>query len=171
MKHVLGLMTSSSKDLGVLLTCFYLELGLPSWLIVGSSITCGECCFVLTRESNEFFIVDPSSGKKYSSKDILCPLTSCYCLVNQYNVWANVQREQRIYLMQFDVNRGFDWRPLFQRVVDIPNETIHDVGFNFERSYDTRDLQRTIQAKLIKKINSWRSHRKTVWNRFVNDIS
>lgn len=164
-------MTSSSKDLGVLLTCFYLELGLQAWLILGSSITCGECCFVLTRESNEFFIVDPSSGKKYSSKDVLCPLTSCCCLVNQYNVWANVQREQRIYLMQFDVNRGFDWRPLFHRVVDIPNETIHDVGFNFERSFDTRDLQRAIQAKLIKKINSWRSHRKTVWNRFVTNNS
>lgn len=161
----MGLMTSSSKDLGVLLTCFYLELGFPSWLVVGSSVTCGECCFVLTRESNEFFITDPSSGKKYSSKDIHCPLTSCYCLVNQYNVWANVQREQRIFMMQFDVNKGFDWRPLFHKVVDIPNETIHDLSFSYERSFDTRDLQRTIQAKVIKKINSWRSHRKTVWNR------
>lgn len=158
-------MTSSSKDLGVLLTCFYLELGVPAWLILGSSTTCGESCFVLTRESNEFFIVDPSTARKYSSRDIYCPLTKCYCLVNQYNVWANVQREQRVFMTQFDVNRSFDWRPLFTKVVDIPSGTVHDTSFRFERSFDTRDLQRTIQAKIIKKINSWRSHRKTVWNR------
>lgn len=158
-------MTSSPKDLGVLLTCFYLELDYASWLILGSSITSGECCFVLTRESSEFFITDPTSGKKYNSMDVQCPLTSCFCLVNQYNVWANVQRESRIFMTQFDVNRSFDWRPLFQRVVDIPNETIHDMNFRFERSFDSRDLQKTIQAKIIKKISSWRSHRKTIWNR------
>jgi coiled-coil and C2 domain-containing protein 2A len=164
-QHVLGLMTSSYKDLGVLLTCYYLELGIPAWLILGSSTTCGESCFVLIRESNEFFIIDPSSGRKYSSKDIYSPLTKCYCLVNQYNVWANVQREQRVFMTQFDVNRGFDWRPLFTKVVDIPSGTVHDTAFRYERSLDTRDLQRTIQAKIIKKINSWRSHKKTVWNR------
>lgn len=72
-------------------------------------------------------------------------------------------------MMQFDVNRSFDWRPLFHKVVDIPNETIHDLSFRFERSFDIRDLQRTIQAKVVKKINSWRSHRKTIWNRFVSE--
>lgn len=163
--HILGLMTSSYKDLGVLLTCFLLDLGTSAWLILGSSTTCGECCFVLTRESNNFFIIDPSTGKKYISQDVNCPLTSCYCLVNQYNVWANLQREERIFMTHFDVNRGLEWRPMFQKVVDIPNETIHDLTFKFERSFDTRDLQRTIQAKIVKKINSWRSNRKTVWNR------
>lgn len=159
-------MTSSNKDLGVLLACFYLELGYPAWLILGSSTTCGESCFVLIRETNEFFIIDPSSGRKYSSKDIYCPLTKCYCLVNQYNVWANIQREQRVFMTQFDINRSFDWRPLFQKVVDIPNGTIHEANFRYERSFDTKDLQRTIHGKIIKKINSWRSHRKTVWNRY-----
>ncbi|CRL02936.1 CLUMA_CG015806, isoform A [Clunio marinus] len=165
--QILGLMTSSNKDLGVLLTCYYLELGYPSWLILGSSNTCGECCYVLMRKSSEFFIIDPASGKKYSSKDVYCPLTSCFCLVNQYNVWANIQREQRIFMMQFDVNRSFDWRPMFQKVVDIPKETIHDVTFRYERSFHVKDLQQTIQAKIVKKINSWRSHKKTIWNRYV----
>lgn len=163
--HILGLMTSSFKDLGVLLTCFLLELGVSAWLVLGSSSTCGECCFVLTRESNNFYIIDPSTGKKYISQDVNCPLTACYCVVNQYNVWANLQREERIFLTHFDVNRGLEWRPMFQKVVDIPNETVHDLSFKFERSFDTRDLQRTIQAKIVKKINSWRSNRKTVWNR------
>lgn len=162
-------MTSTSKDLGVLLTCFYLELGYACWLLLGYSTTCGESAFLLIRESNEFFIIDPTFGRKYSSKDINCPVTKCYCLVNQYNVWANVQREQRVFLTQFDVNKNksFDWRPLFQNAVEIPNGSIHDVKFRYERSLDTKNLQKTIRAKIIKKINSWRSHRKTVWNRFV----
>lgn len=163
--HILGLMTSSYKDLGVLLTCFLLELGMSAWLIMGTSTNCGECCFVLTRESNNFYIIDPSTGKKYSSQNFNCPLTSCFCLANQYNVWANLQREERITMTQFDINRGLDWRPMFQKATEIPNETIHDLNFKFERSFDTRDLQRMIQAKIVKKISSWRSNRKTVWNR------
>lgn len=165
----MSLLTSSHKDLGVLLTCFYLELGIAAWLVLGTSILSGETCFVLIKEGNEYFLVDPASGKRYSSKDIYCPLTLCYCLVNQYNVWANVQKESRVFMSQFDVNRGFDWRPLFHKVVDIPNGTVHELLFKYERSYDTKDLQKTIQAKIIKKVNSWRSHRKTIWNRYVSE--
>ena len=67
-------MTSSHKDLGVLLTCYYLELGIAAWLVLGTSILSVETCFVLIKEGNEFFLVDPASGKRYSSKDIYCPL-------------------------------------------------------------------------------------------------
>ena len=158
-------MTSSSKDLGVLLTCFYLELGLSVWLMLGSSTSCGDTCFVLIKESNEFFIVDPTTGRKYSSKDTYCPFIKCYCLANQHNVWANLQSEQRVFLTQFDVNRRFDWRPLFARNSEAPNGSIHDKLFQYEKSFETKNLERTIQAKIVKKINSWRSPRKTVWNR------
>ncbi|CAO1388442.1 unnamed protein product [Diamesa hyperborea] len=167
--HILSLLTSSNKDLGVLLTCYYLELGIAAWLVLGTSILSGETCFVLIKEGNEFFLVDPASGKRYSSKDIYCPLTFCYCLVNQYNVWANVQKESRVFMSHFDVNRSYDWRPLFHKVVDIPNGTVHELLFKYERSYDSKDLQKTIQAKIIKKVNSWRSHRKTIWNRYVSE--
>lgn len=43
------------------------------------------------------------------------------------------------------------------------------MSFRYERSFDSMNLQRTIQAKIIKKINSWRSHRKTIWNRYVSE--
>lgn len=114
---------------------------------------------------NEFFIIDPTTGKRFSSKDIYCPLDKVYCLVNPFNLWANVQRENRVFMTHFDVNRGLEWRPLFNRVVDIPKEPLHDLHFKYQMSYETTDLQKIIQSKIVKKINTWRSHRKTIWNR------
>lgn len=162
-------MSASCKDLGVLLTCFYLELGYDAWLILGNGLSSGESCFVLIKERNEFFVIDPTSGRRYSYKDIYCPLTTCYCLVNQFNVWANIQRENRVFMTQFDINKSLDWRPLFGKGCDIPNTSVHETQFAYEHSFNTDDLQKIIQSKIIKKINSWRSHRKTVWNRFVGE--
>lgn len=79
-------MCASPKDLGVLLTCFYLGLEYNAWLMLGNSLTHGDSCFVLVKEGTEYFIVDPTNGKKYNSKNIYCPLSKVYCLVNESNV-------------------------------------------------------------------------------------
>jgi coiled-coil and C2 domain-containing protein 2A len=146
-----------------------LELGYEAWLILGNALSTSETCFVLIKEQNEFYIIDPTTGRRYLAKDIYCPLTVCYCLVNHQNLWANIQKESRVFMTQFDVNKSLNWRPLFARGSDIPNTSVHETKFTYEHSYDTNELQKMILAKIIKKINSWRSHRKTVWNRFVSE--
>jgi coiled-coil and C2 domain-containing protein 2A len=72
--------------LGVLLACYYLFLEFDVWLIVGHGLLTGDTCQVLLKVNDEYFIVDPESGRKYSSKDIYLPLTKVYYLVNPYNV-------------------------------------------------------------------------------------
>lgn len=153
--------------MGVLLTCYYLELGYDSWLILGNSLSYSETCFVLIKDMGEYYIIDPTTGKRFSCKDIYCPLEKVYGLVNPFNFWANIQRENRVFMTHFDVNKGMDWRPLFNRVSDIPKEPVHDLNFRYQLSYGTGDLQKLIQSKIVKKISAWRSHRKTVWNRFI----
>ena len=79
-------MSASPKDLAVLLTCFYISMSYSAWLILGHSLTCGDTCYVLIRDMTVFYIVDPTTGKKYNSKDVYCPLIKIYCLVNDKNV-------------------------------------------------------------------------------------
>lgn len=66
----------SAKDLGVLLCNYLLHLGFKCWLVFGLSIPHGESVFVLYINSDnmELMLIDPSTGKRYSVKDVFCPL-------------------------------------------------------------------------------------------------
>lgn len=77
----------SPKDLGVLLCNFLLYMGLQSSLVLGMAYPYGECTFVLyNNEEGEMFFIDPCTGKRYSLKDVFCPLQSIKMVVMQNNV-------------------------------------------------------------------------------------
>ncbi|XP_049285428.1 coiled-coil and C2 domain-containing protein 2A [Anopheles funestus] len=168
-KEILTMMCGSPKDMGVLLACFYLQLGYEVWLIFGNSVLMGDTTFVLLLEGGEFFIVDPCSGKKYSSTDTYCPLNRIYLIVGQDNIWGNIQKENRVFLTQLDVRKSGYWRTLFNRFHEPPAGCVQEVSFPFREALPAKELQRAIERKLMRKIASWRTHRKTVWNRFISD--
>lgn len=159
------MMCASPKDLGVLLVCFYMIIEYDVYLILGHSLLTGDSTFGLVREGSDYFIVDPISGKRYNSSDTYCPLTRIYYIVNQENVWGNIQKENRVFLTQLDVSKSAYWRPLFNRSHEAPMGCIHDDHFLYNNSFSVRDLQITIERKIKKKIAIWRTHRKTIWNR------
>lgn len=168
-EQVFNVICASPKDLGVLLTCYFLSLKLNAWLILGHGIPMGDTCFVLLKEENEYFIVDPTTGKKYESTTVDCPLKKVYALANAENYWANIQREKRVFMTLFDVRSGTEWKSLFKSSHKAPPGFLHNIAYQYKKSYPVFDLQRTIELKLTKKINSWRTHRKTTWNRYVTE--
>ncbi|XP_049548327.1 coiled-coil and C2 domain-containing protein 2A [Anopheles darlingi] len=168
-KEILTMMCASPKDLGVLLVCFYLELGYDVWLIFGNSVLMGDGTFVLLLDGGEYFIVDPCSGRKYSSTDTYCPLSRIYLIVGTDNIWGNIQKENRVFLTQLDVRKSGYWRALFNRFNEPPTGCVQETAFPFQEALTVRDLQRTIERKLMRKISTWRTHRKTVWNRYINE--
>lgn len=168
-REIINIMCASPKDLGVLLVCFYLILEFDAYLVLGHSLLTGDSTFVLLREGQDYFIVDPTSGKKYNSTDTYCPLTRIYYIVSQDNVWGNIQKENRVFLTQLDVGKSAYWRPLFNRSHEAPTGCIHDGNFLYRNPLNVRDLQKTIERKIMKKIAFWRTHRKTVWNRYISD--
>lgn len=89
--------------------------------------------------------------------------------LNHFQVWGNIQKEKRVFLTQFDVLRSSDWRPLFNKSHEAPSGCIHNETMENKRSLSVNDLQKTIERKLIKKISTWRSHRKTIWNRYISE--
>lgn len=161
---------ASPKDLGVILVCYYLSLGYTAFLVLGYAIPYGDTTFVLTKENNEYYLIDPHSGKKYSSRDTFCPLTKVYCLANNENVWGNIQREHRVYMQSFDISFSTEWRELFSRSTPAPNELVHDLQLIYTDSLDHTNLRKTIELKLMKKLAMWRGTKKTVWNNQMRDV-
>ncbi|XP_030387639.1 coiled-coil and C2 domain-containing protein 2A [Scaptodrosophila lebanonensis] len=157
----------SPKDLGVLLYNFMLTLDLPCWLVLGLACPVGECAFVLHRQldSGELLLLAPGTGKRYSVKDVYCPLTRVYCVVGQQNIFYNIQEETRISMTNFDFNDAACWLPLFGKRKATPQGGVQKLDYVFKRSYELRELQKQIERKVMKKISAWRATRKTIWNR------
>lgn len=163
---MLNILIASPKDLGVLLTCYYLSLGFTAYLVMGFAIPYGDTTFVLTKENGEYYLIDPHTGKKCSSRDTFCALTKVYCIVGADNVWANIQREHRVFMQTFDTTQSTEWRPLFSKSMPAPNDTVHDLTLEYTDSLDVTSLRKTIETKLMRKIGTWRTNtRKTVWNK------
>lgn len=83
---MINILTASSKDLGVLLSCYYTTLEYQCYLVLGHTLYNADTTYVLIKDNNEYFLINPHTGKKYMSKDTLCPLIKIYCLVNGENV-------------------------------------------------------------------------------------
>lgn len=156
--------------MGVLLTCYYLSLGFNAYLVLGFAVPYGDTTFVLTKENGEYFFIDPHTGQKCSSRDTFCALTKVYCIANQKNIWANIQREHRVFMQHFDTSQGTEWRELFSKSIPAPNDLVHDLTFTYSNSLNCDNLQKSIEMKLIKKFNIWRMERKTVWNKRYVEI-
>ena len=52
----------------------------------GSAIPEGTTAYVLTEESDGYYIWNSATGKRYNVNDNYCPLQSVGCLVNNENV-------------------------------------------------------------------------------------
>ncbi|KAG4068603.1 hypothetical protein HA402_004944 [Bradysia odoriphaga] len=167
--QIMTILTASAKDLGVLLCCYYLSLGYRAYLVLGNAFPNGDTTFVLIKENGEFVLVDPFTGKKYPANDINCTLTKVYCLISHENVWANIQKENRVYMTNFEVSSTAFWRPCFNKSTKAPTELVHDRDFPYSNSDDISELIVAIEQKIVKKINSWRSNRKTIWNRSLSE--
>lgn len=160
----------SSKDLAILLLNFYLSVKLDAYLMIGESQLRINSCFVLLKESEtEYFIIDPVDGTKYQHTDTFCPLSTIGFLVNDKNIWGNIQVERKVFMTNYNVKDSSDWRPMFKKTQTISKGFLQETNFNYQTSYDIRNIHSIIESKLMKKISQWRGHRKTIWNRIVKD--
>lgn len=84
-------------------------------------------------------------------------------------IWANIQKEHRVFMTQFEVGHTAFWRPCFNKSFKAPVELLHDKDFQYSNSDDVTELIVAIEQKIMRKINSWRSNRKTIWNRSLSE--
>jgi len=85
-QQFLQMLSGDEEEHAILLTCYFLSMGLHAYLICGNAIPEGPTSYVLTEEGSDHFIWNPSTGEKFRTNDPTCPLRSIGCLVNGENV-------------------------------------------------------------------------------------
>lgn len=93
-----------------------------------------------------------------------------YCIANPKNVWANIQRENRVFMQNFDTTQSTEWRELFTKSTQAPNDLVHDLTLSYTDSLDCSNLKKSIETKIMKKFRAWRMERRTVWNKRYTEL-
>ncbi|XP_039261426.2 coiled-coil and C2 domain-containing protein 2A-like isoform X2 [Styela clava] len=163
----LNMLCGDEEEHAILLLNFFLHIGKQAYLVLGRAIPEGETAYVLTLEqSQEYFLWNASNGHHYKATDFLCPLQNVFALVNQDNIWFNMQVHDIPARVNFNTNQG--WKPLFksisatQGLTSVQPEVI--VYPETELSY-VQNLEEMIERTLKEAMMDWRPRHVTRWNR------
>ncbi|XP_013408980.1 coiled-coil and C2 domain-containing protein 2A-like isoform X3 [Lingula anatina] len=165
----LQMLAGDEEEHAVLLCNYFLQLGKQAWLCLGTAIPEGGTAYVLTKEANGYLIWNGSTGESYSHTNPFCPLQSIGCLVNQENIWANVQPNDQPSRIDYDVHNTSSWRPFFNN--SFPNPGLASIQpenllyFPTDKNYvvDLQDkIERTVRQRFME---DWRPQSITRWNR------
>ncbi|XP_042214850.1 coiled-coil and C2 domain-containing protein 2A-like [Homarus americanus] len=167
-EQFLTMLTGDEEEHAVLLTNFFLHIGKTAFLLLGSGIPEGETCYVLTLEDNGSWLVwNPSTAQCFGATDAFSPLSAVYMLVDQDNIWANVQKYDDPPRVNFDVH-GSGWRSLFSRSQPdpgLPSVQPQRLTFHPVDTSQMDQLKERLEILLRDAIMKWRSSQRTPWNR------
>nr|CAD7259786.1 unnamed protein product [Timema shepardi] len=176
--QVLRLLSGDSEDLAVLLYCYLLHLGEKAWVMLGHGVPYGPSAYVLTRHENNQRLVtyqlwDPATGHNFDVRDNFCPLQKVYCLMNDENIWANVQSEEEARHTRFDVVRRSDWLPVFGRNVGAPTGSIQPAVLEYTHtsSSSCQVLQDNLEKHLRDSLMKWRKTSRSTAAVWYSDIT
>lgn len=80
------MLSGDEEEHAVLLCNFFLNLQKEAYLVLGAAVPEGPTAYVLTQETNDFWVWNASTGTHSSIHDSYSSLQSIGCLVNQHNV-------------------------------------------------------------------------------------
>merc|ERR1712226_810126 len=110
------------------------------------------------------------TGVCYLTSDPFCPLLSVGCLIDETNVYGNVQAFDEPYRVDFNVGDEKKWRPFFGPKFTPPTTPLASVqpeSLVYEKPSEDRRLQiqDRIERKVRDKLMEWRPRFVTRWNR------
>ncbi|XP_010619173.2 protein CC2D2B [Fukomys damarensis] len=172
-ERCISLAIGNKEEHAILLCNFFLYFGKKASVLLGTSLLEGHVAYVLTQETNECLLWNPSTGQCHKQFDPFCPLQSIDCLFDDRNVWFNVQQNNTPMAVYFDFSKESFWKQLlpknFQgtKLQSIqPEEIIYsDTNKNM-----LEDLKNRIERTLKYKIMEWRPKHPTRWNRQCTSI-
>lgn len=168
-EQFLHMLVGDDDEHSVMLANFLLGLGKKTWLCLGSGIPDGLSAYVVTAEGSNFFIWDAKNGKVYDSRSNHLPLQNVGSMVNQENIWANIQSTDIPPRINFNVNDTTCWKPFFHSGYTNPGLSSVQVDslsyIPTDNSY-VIDLQEKIEKTLKTKVTEWRRKYLTRWNRY-----
>ncbi|XP_027211413.2 coiled-coil and C2 domain-containing protein 2A [Penaeus vannamei] len=172
-EQFLTMLTGDEEEHAVLLTNFFLHLGKEAFLLIGSGIPEGLTCYVLTQEDRGTWrIWNPSTAQCYDARDPFSPLGAVYILINQENIWANVQKYDDPPRVNFDVG-GSGWRSFYSKMLPdpgLPSVQPQNILFPPVDTNQMDQLKERLEITLRDAIMKWRSVQRTPWNRHAISV-
>ncbi|XP_024303769.1 protein CC2D2B isoform X5 [Homo sapiens] len=167
-EHCISLAIGNKEEHAILLCNFFLYFGKKALVLLGTSVLEGHVAYVVTQETNEYLLWNPSTGQCYKQFDPFCPLKSVDCLFDDRNVWFNIQQNNTPMAVFFDYSKESFWKQLLPKNVQgtkiqsiQPEEIIY---FETDKSM-VEDLRNRIERTLKSKVMEWRPKHPTHWNR------
>ena len=165
----LHMLAGDEEEHAVLLCNYFLWLGKRAWLVLGDGIPEGDTAYVLSMEGISYRLWNASTGEDYSVQDTRCPLQRIGCLVDESNIWANVQEFAHPSKVNFDLSKPKLWKPFFDKNYSNPGlssvqlESLKYFPLDSQYAIDLGEkLERTIKEKIME----WRSMHITKFNRY-----
>uniref|UniRef100_A0A2I3RR40 Coiled-coil and C2 domain containing 2B n=1 Tax=Pan troglodytes TaxID=9598 RepID=A0A2I3RR40_PANTR len=144
-EHCISLAIGNKEEHAILLCNFFLYFGKKALVLLGTSALEGHVAYVVTQETNEYLLWNPSTGQCYKQFDPFCPLKSVDCLFDDRNVWFNIQQNNTPMAVFFDYSKESFWKQLLPKNVQGTKiQSIQVTGFPIQMPYI--DVQSIIDA-------------------------
>ena len=121
-EEFLQMMVGTEVEHAVLLTNYFTGMSKTAYMLLGYGVPEGRTAYVLTMEENgEHWLWNPVTAEHFSTTETFCPLSVVYAVVNNSNIWANIQPADQPQRLRWDLGNTADWSPLFPGGVAPPH--------------------------------------------------
>nr|XP_034831429.1 protein CC2D2B isoform X2 [Maniola hyperantus] len=178
--ELLKVLYGSPLDHTILLASYFIHLEIKCWIIIGFALPRGLSSYVLVEHfhnkilrSNDqirtsgmcggnegyvWYIYDAVVGERYELREIGCPLKT---------IWVNVQSALDCESVSFNFTRSSDWQTVFNKPLFMTRPVTENL---YSKAEDVENLRSNLETKIKNKIQKWRSHVKTIWNRYCSTL-
>uniref|UniRef100_H0XWW8 Coiled-coil and C2 domain containing 2B n=1 Tax=Otolemur garnettii TaxID=30611 RepID=H0XWW8_OTOGA len=172
-ERVITLALGNKEEHAILLCNFFLYFGKKALVLLGTSVLEGHVAYVLTQETDEYLLWNPSTGQHHNQFDPFCPLQSVDCLFDDRNVWFNIQQNNIPMAVHFDYSKESFWKQLLPK--NFPETKVQsiqpeEINYTETNKAMVEDLKNRIERTLKCKMMEWRSQHPTRWNRQCTSI-
>ncbi|XP_075979227.1 coiled-coil and C2 domain containing 2A [Anticarsia gemmatalis] len=193
--ELLKVLHGSPLDHNILLASYFIYLGIKCWIAIGLGLPRGPSSYVLIKydlttrrivldndqlfrskgflnrtDGYTWYVCDASNGQKYELRDVGCPLKTVDYVFDNENIWVNMQMSQDCESMSFDFTRSSEWQPVFDKTVFVMKQPVVTDHALYSSPPNVEALRAALETKIKAKIQKWRSHMKTIWNRYCSTL-
>ncbi|XP_060245282.1 protein CC2D2B [Meriones unguiculatus] len=169
----ISLAIGNKEEHAILLCNFFLYFGKKALVILGTSVLEGHVAYVLTQETGECLLWNPSTGQCHKQFDPFCPLQSVDCLFNDKNVWFNIQLNNTPMAVHFDYSKESFWKQLLPKNFQgnkAQSVQPEEIVYSDTNKGMVEDLKSRIERALKCKMMEWRPKHPTRWNRQCTSV-
>ncbi|KAJ3105635.1 Coiled-coil and C2 domain-containing protein 2A [Phlyctochytrium planicorne] len=140
-------------------------------VVMGWGIPEGRTAYVGVWErgnENDIKLINAVTGEDFNSKDGHIPLREVWSVFDSENIWGNCGNYQDPARINWNLSDGRQWRPFFSsrfHKMELKSLQTETLTFKEIPSRFCRNLEHSIETAVATKMEEWRGHRVTRWNR------